>query len=321
MINFEGNRNNKNISSVPQTRRQNVQRQSEFRLYDAETGNYIALKRPQTDDGFEKSQVRQKRPQPQKPHMRKAPKRKTHLPFLTGAVGLITAASVILGTINGDTNKKIESETQNSQSGFVAVVEESNTPRENEIDKILNENEDVKSAYDNINEALDTFSSQMGTDGLELIRQRTNEITNGEIDTAEILKILWIESRGRVYDDNGNYITGYTNEAFGPFQLTPDTVDYLNNYYGLNLDVMNPYDNLDACIYNLMFLKDLNEQRLEENGELLTGNDVMRAVFWNYHDGAWADDITKQGEDYLAMYDELSAIDEYAALYEESGLC
>ena len=161
----------------------------------------------------------------------------------------------------------------------------------------------------------------MGTDGLELIRQRTNEITNGEIDTAEILKILWIESRGRVYDDSGNYITGYTNEAFGPFQLTPDTVDYLNNYYGLNLDVMNPYDNLDACIYNLMFLKDLNEQRLEENGELLTGNDVMRAVFWNYHDGAWADDITKQGEDYLAMYDELSAIDEYAALYEESGLC
>ena len=71
-------------------------------------------------------------------------------------------------------------------------------------------------------------------------------------------------------------------------------------------------------------LKEQKETELEETGSLLTGNDdIMRAVFWGYHDGAWAEGITDHGEDYLNKYDELSAIDSYACVvdYIENGLC
>ena len=42
----------------------------------------------------------------------------------------------------------------------------------------------------------------------------------------------------------------------------------------------------------------------------------MDAVFWCYHDGAWADDITKQGEDYLEKYRNLSIVDDYPEVIE-----
>ena len=36
--------------------------------------------------------------------------------------------------------------------------------------------------------------------------------------------------------------------------LAKDTEDFINNYFKTDLDVKNPYDNLDACIYNLRFI-------------------------------------------------------------------
>lgn len=325
MITFEG-KSKSDIKGAGNSKKRPVpmQRQADFRLYDAESGKYITIKRPLSDDRIELRRQERKTPPAKKPHYRKAKnnnKDKKGL-IIAGAGGLGAIIFTLSCLFPNSNNNNIVPTAQNAPETPI-VVEETYDPY-GEVSLILDENEDVNIAYNNLTSALETFSNQMGTDGLELIRQRVDEISKGKIDVIDVLKILWIESRGNVYDENGNILESYTNQAYGPFQLTPDTVDYINNYYGLNLDVMDPYDNLDACIYNLMFLKEQKETELEETGSLLTGNDdIMRAVFWGYHDGAWAEGITDHGEDYLNKYDELSAIDSYACVvdYIENGLC
>ena len=49
----------------------------------------------------------------------------------------------------------------------------------------------------------------------------------------------------------------------------------------------------------------------------------MEAVFWGYHDGAWASDITQNGEYYIAQYRDLSIIDNYPEVvsYITDDLC
>ena len=307
-----------------------------FRLYDASNGSYIDVKRSDTvkHDTFEpqgtqsnvqKSGKNTTQGRAKNTQLKRKNKRKNSLKRNI-AVGLATFAAATSMGVYSLTSKPPETEP-------IGVIV-SETPSEesvnpeydmiNSANKALSENPQLKDASDKINDALDTFSIQMGEDGLSLIKERINLLGDGEIDVIDVLKILWIESRGKVYDDEGDYLVSYTGEAFGPFQLTPDTVDYLNNYYGLEepLDVMNPYDNLDACILNLKFLKD---KKLADSAEapLPTGENIMDAVFWCYHDGAWADDITKQGEDYLAKYRDLSIVDSYPEVVEyiTNGLC
>ena len=246
------------------------------------------------------------------------------------AIGLATIGTI--GTILGfafnpnNNNPKVDSPV------FAPTITYDDLLIENRCDESLTdkvnglflENEDLYSANLKIQSAIDTFSSQLGEDGLSLINERVELLGGSEVKTIDVLKLLWIESNGRIYDDNGEYITSYTGQAFGPFQLTPDTVDYINNYYGLDkpLDVMNPYDNLDACILNLKFLK-AKKLADSENSLLPTGENIMDAVFWGYHDGAWATDITKQGEEYLAKYRDLSIVDDYpdVVAYITNGLC
>ena len=183
-------------------------------------------------------------------------------------------------------------------------------------------NPEIQTSYNNLIKGIETFSKQLGCNGIELIKERIDKIAQGDIKVIDILKILWIESNGRVYDENGNILTSYTGAAFGPFQLTPDTVDYLNKYYGLygtneELNVFDPYDNLDACIYNLMFLKEKKEKDYEKDGSFPSGiNNLMEAVLWCYHDGAWASSVSTYGYDYINKYRDLSKIDNYPDVVE-----
>ena len=318
--------NTKNINNVSFG---SSNRSEKFKLYDATTGNYIEVERPKQSakDKFE-SRVKEeeKRQRLERRRQREIQRKKAfRRKVAAGLAVLSTFGTMICYSLN-DTNKTktlVETPVIVSEAP-VAEAKEDEIDIYDDVNKLLESNPELKSAYDKITTSIDTFSNQLGEDGLSLIKERVNALGDGEINVIDVLKVLWIESNGNIYDDNGNYLESYTGEAYGPFQLTPDTVDYINNYFGLEepLDIMNPYDNLDACILNLRFLKDKKEAD-SENSILPTGENIMDAVFWCYHDGAWADDITEQGEDYLAKYRDLSIVDSYPEVVEyiTNGLC
>lgn len=208
-----------------------------------------------------------------------------------------------------------------AQENAKRIYEEQREVQINSAKDIISSIPQVNENVQRFNDAISRFSDEMGQDGLSLIKNRIDAIGNGVVDTADVLKILWIESKGRVFDpkDPDKLLPSFTGEAFGPFQLTPATVDYLNEYFNLEgtekeLDINDPYDNLDACIYNIRFLKEKREKDIKNGLKLPTGDDLMRAVIWSYHDGAWATNVSTYGKDYIRQYDELSCIDEYSAV-------
>lgn len=192
---------------------------------------------------------------------------------------------------------------------------------ENSYEEAANEiflmNNDVKIEYDKLKEAVDRFSQELGEPAIPLIKERIEKLGNGRVNIQDVLKILYIESRGRIYDtDNPDKILESKSGALGPFQITERTAEFVNEYYKLEgtedeLDVNNPYDNLDICILNLRFLKYQKGKELEEGKPLPTGSSLDLAVAWAYHDGAWADKITDNGKEYIKEYDTLSIIDDY----------
>ncbi len=296
-------------------------------VYDFEKDRYVIPDKRLERDIFEKKEnkttrrpenYKTKREERRKKRKRQALMRRIAAGAAAIGIGIGTSSLILKAAPKQNTDSNINTapyiteapQDYEATESFIAA-------NSDEIaQNIINSNSEVREVYYNITESLDRFSSQLGTDGLSLIKNRVNTIGEGEIEVIDVLKILYIESSGRIYDNNGEYLVSYTGEAYGPFQLTPDTIDYLNYYYGFTgteneLDIMNPYDNLDACIYNLKFLKEKKENDLKENGILPTGNDIMEAVFWGYHDGAWASSITDKGEYYLEQYRNLSIIDEY----------
>ncbi len=250
---------------------------------------------------------------------------------------LMLAVSILAGTGNRN-NTKVQNnneviyqtelpyitvETQNPYTEPVEEEPEYTTEPSLSPEDILDSAPEIREQYDKLKSALTRFSEELGEDGLSLIQERVNEIGDGKVNLIDVLKILWIESKGRIYDkDNPDEILqSYTGEAFGPFQLTPDTVDLLNRYYGLNgtdneLDIMNPYDNLDACIYNLKFLYDKRREDIESGEKLPTGDNIYDAIAWSYHDGAWASSITDHGQNYIEQFRNLSILDEYPDLID-----
>lgn len=308
-----------NVIDMSQVNNRMQKGSDEFRLYNAETGKYITVQRSPKKDEFKHSseQISRHRDTDYRKRLNQRQKNKRNN-FIKRAAAGLAAAGIITGGIASSNIIKGEKENISTIPEETPIVTQSQPEGslEDKVQTIFITEPEVLNVYDKLTDALNRFSEQLGVDGLELIKDRVNEIGDGKVNVIDVLKILWIESRGKVYDENGDILSSYTSQAYGPFQLTPDTVDYLNNYYGLTgteneLDVMNPYDNLDACIYDLKFLKDKKENDLIEQGVLPTGTDIMRAVFWGYHDGAWAKEITQQGEDYLQAYDELSIIDNH----------
>ncbi len=237
--------------------------------------------------------------------------------IVKNAISYITAFGVILSSIIGLAPKAGEKKEINTSFMPAIYVEEYS--QENNIvesaEEILRSNPDVADAYDNIMQALNTYSEQLGEDALPLIKERVAEIGNGRVDVIDVLKILWIESNGRIYGDDNEILQSYSG-AYGAFQITEDTEDYLNYYFGLEgtedeLNIENPYDNLDACIYTLRFLNDKRSEDIKQGVELPTGNNLKSAIAWSYHDGAWANEITDYGQDYIEKFEKLSRLDEF----------
>lgn len=183
------------------------------------------------------------------------------------------------------------------------------------VAEIFEANPEIKEQHKKIEDALDTYSSHLGRNALPVIKQKVKEIGAGKVEVIDVLKILWIESTGRIYDKNGNILKSDAG-AYGAFQVTKDTQDFLNNYYDLNLDVENPYDNLEACIYNLRFIHDKRSNDLAKGEKLPTGDNLKNAIAWSYHDGPWATRISYYGQDYINKFSTLSQIDDYPQVVE-----
>lgn len=186
------------------------------------------------------------------------------------------------------------------------------------IEEILNNNPDVQYAYENLSESVSRFSDELGENAIPLIKERIELLGNGKVDILDVLKVLHIESRGRIYDpENPNEILKSSeSSATGAFQLKPDTVEYLNYYFNLTgtpdeLDVMDPYDNLDACILYLRIINSMRQDDIDNGIQLPTGDNIKHAIVWGYHDGPWSKNISYYAQKYIEDFDKLSAIENY----------
>lgn len=183
-------------------------------------------------------------------------------------------------------------------------------PQQLSVEEVFEKHPEIEEQYDKITDALETYSTHLGREAMPIITQKVKEIGAGKVDVIDVLKVLWIESTGRIYDKNGDILKSSAG-AYGAFQVTKDTQDFLNNYYGINLDVEDPYDNLEACIYNLRFIHTKRSNDLAEGKKLPTGDDLKTAIAWSYHDGPWATKISYYGQDYIRKFSELSQIDDF----------
>ncbi len=191
------------------------------------------------------------------------------------------------------------------------------------IDKaneILDGDEELKNSFNEIVDTVTTFTDQLGEDGYQLIKSRLEELGEDKVTIQDVLKILTIETHGNIYK-NGKIIVSYTGKAFGPFQLTPSTISDINDSQGFTgteneLDLMDPYDNLDACIYQLKFLVDKNTKEIEDGKKLPCGSDVKKGMAWRYHDGAYASKYSEYGKKYVDNFERLSEVEKYPELIE-----
>lgn len=194
------------------------------------------------------------------------------------------------------------------------VTETTGSNIQMKIESIFAENPKVEEQYNKIVESLETFSDHLGEDGLEVIKTSVEKYGDGKVDTIDILKLLFIESNGRIYNKNGNILKSGSG-AYGALQITKPTEEYINEYYGLTgenkLNVKDPYDNVDACVLLWRFLLEKRGGEIERGKWLPTGDNVKLAAAWSYHDGAWAESTTSYGRDYIQKFDKLSLIDEY----------
>lgn len=188
-----------------------------------------------------------------------------------------------------------------------------------EIEHIFAENPKVEEQYNKIIESLETFSEHLGEDGLEVIKASVEKYGDGKVEAIDILKLLFIESNGRIYNKNGNILKSGSG-AYGALQITKPTEDYINEYYSLTgedkLDVKNPYDNVDACVLLWRFLLEKRGGEIERGKWLPTGDDVKLAAAWSYHDGAWATNTTSHGRDYIQKFTALSLVDAYPTVVD-----
>ena len=183
------------------------------------------------------------------------------------------------------------------------------------LNKILEENPDIKEAYDNLSSAVATFSKHMGQNGYELIDKYIEELGDGKVDKTDVYKILFIESGGRVYDKNGNILKS-TGDAYGPFQIKECAQIDMNKYFGTNYDVKKPEDNLAVNVLLLRWLYNQKSNQLASGKVLPTGSNLKHAIMWGYHDGAYANKLSYYGKAYLNEYDRLSKLDQYPELYD-----
>ena len=183
-----------------------------------------------------------------------------------------------------------------------------------ELHKLLEENPDVKQAYNDILSAVRTYSTQMGENGFDLIKSYVEDLGDGKVNVQDVYKFLFIESSGRVYDKNGKYLTS-KSKAYGPFQIKECAQIDINNYFGTNYDVKKPKDNLAVHVLLVRWLNIYRTKQFNKGVELPTGDNLTDAVVWGYHAGAYAKKKSIADEAYLGEFHRLSILDIYPDFY------
>ena len=183
------------------------------------------------------------------------------------------------------------------------------------IQKIFDENPNVEAQYNKIVESLDTFSKHLGEDGITAITRSIEKNGNGVVEPIDVLKILFIESSGRIYRNDGSYLVNGVG-AMGPFQIKKVVEKDINRIYGGDSDgkkvnISNAYGNLDAFV---LWWRFINEERLDDvklPSSFPEHKNEKSIAAWLYNQGAWSESVSSEARSYIKTFDELSILDEY----------
>ena len=188
------------------------------------------------------------------------------------------------------------------------------------IEKIFAENPEVELQYNNLMASLETFSEHLGEDGLAVIKASIEKNGNGSVDPIDVLKILHIESSGRIYNKNGNYLINSVG-AMGPFQMKKVVEEDINRIYGGDsegnkVNISNAYGNINGFV---LWWRYINEERVPNvkiPASFPAYEDDKAITAWLYNQGAWSTSVSSEARHYVQTFDALSIVDKYPEVVE-----
>ena len=188
------------------------------------------------------------------------------------------------------------------------------------IEKIFLENPEVELQYNNLMASLETFSEHLGEDGLAVIKASIEKNGNGSVDPIDVLKILHIESSGRIYNKNGNYLVNSVG-AMGPFQMKKVVEEDINRIYGGDsegnkVNISNAYGNIDGFVLWWRYINEGRVPNVKIPASFPAHEDDKAITAWLYNQGAWSTSVSSEARHYVQTFDALSIVDKYPEVVE-----
>ena len=162
--------------------------------------------------------------------------------------------------------------------------------------------------------------NHLGEDGLAVIKASIEKNGNGSVDPIDVLKILHIESSGRIYNKNGNYLVNSVG-AMGPFQMKKVVEEDINRIYGGDsegnkVNISNAYGNIDGFV---LWWRYINEERVPNvkiPASFPAHEDDKAITAWLYNQGAWSTSVSSEARHYVKTFDDLSIVDKHPEVVE-----
>ena len=130
-----------------------------------------------------------------------------------------------------------------------------------------------------------------------------------------MLKILYIESSGRIYNKSGGYLVNGVG-AMGPFQMKKVVEEDINRIYGgdstgKKVNISNAYGNLNAFVLWWRFINEERVPNVKLPSSFPEHKNEKTVAAWLYNQGAWSQSVSSEARSYMKTFDELSMLDDF----------